>query len=134
MQTSKLAREKNFMVGSLIMRVYEQAECSMTETEFLRLVDDTLSQIEDAFENAGQAGDIDVECSRSGSLLEIEFLQNKTKIIINSQAAISELWVAAKSGGFHYRHDGQQWRNTRDNSELMAVLRDIASSQGGLTI
>jgi len=106
----------------------------MTETEFLRLVDDTLSQIEDAFENAGQAGDVDVECSRSGSLLEIEFLQNKTKIIINSQAAISELWVAAKSGGFHYRHDGQQWRNTRDNSELMAVLRDIARSQGGLTI
>ncbi len=106
----------------------------MTETEFLRLVDDTLSQIEDAFESAGQGGDIDVECSRSGSLLEIEFLHNKSKIIINSQAAISELWVAAKSGGFHYKYDGKKWRNTRDNSELMVVLGDIALQQGGLTI
>ena len=106
----------------------------MSETEFLRLVDTTLSHIEEVFEDAGQHTDVDVECSRSGSLLEIEFLHNKSKIIINSQAAISELWVAAKSGGFHYRHDGQHWRNTRDNSELMAVLKEIASSQGGLHI
>jgi CyaY protein len=106
----------------------------MTETEFLRLVDDTLSHIEEVFENAGQQGDVDVECSRSGSLLDIEFLHNNSKIIINSQAAISELWVAAKSGGFHYKHDGQHWRNTRDNSELMAVLADIARTQGGLVI
>jgi CyaY protein len=106
----------------------------MTETEFLRLVDATLSRIEEVFEDAGQRGDVDVECSRSGSLLDIEFLHNKTKIIINSQAAISELWVAAKSGGFHYKHDGQHWRNTRDNSELMDVLREIALKQGGLVI
>jgi CyaY protein len=106
----------------------------MTETEFLRLVDDTLSHIEEVFEYAGQHGDIDVECSRSGSLLEIEFLHNNSKIIINSQTAISELWLAAKSGGFHYKHDGKQWRNTRDNSEFMSVLAEIALAQGGLVI
>lgn len=106
----------------------------MTETEFLRLVDETLSHIEDVFENAGQQGDVDVECSRSGSLLDIEFLHNKSKIIINSQTAINELWVAAKSGGFHYKHDGRHWRNTRDNSELMAALREIALEQGSLVI
>ena len=106
----------------------------MTETEFLRLVDSTLSRIEQVFEDAGQHTDVDVECSRSGSLLEIEFLENKSKIIINSQAALSELWVAARSGGFHYRHDGQHWRNTRDNSELMAALKQIALSQASLTI
>jgi CyaY protein len=116
------------------MGVCELAEFSMTETEFLRLVDNTLSHIEDVFENAGQIGDVDVECSRSGSLLDIEFLHNKSKIIINSQAAINELWVAAKSGGFHYKYDGQQWRNTRDNSELMSVLVEIARTQGGLEI
>jgi CyaY protein len=106
----------------------------MTETEFLRLVDTTLSHIEELFEDAGQHTDVDVECSRSGSLLEIEFLHNKTKIIINSQAAISELWVAAKSGGFHYRHDGISWHNTRDGSELMESLKQIALSQAGLEI
>lgn len=106
----------------------------MTETEFLTLVDSTLSHIEDVFEEGGQQTDVDVECSRSGSLLEIEFLKNRSKIIINSQAAISELWVAAKSGGFHYRHDGTAWRNTRDSSELMQALQQIAREQGGLSI
>jgi CyaY protein len=106
----------------------------MTETEFLSLIDVTLLHIEEVFETAGQQGDVDVECSRSGSLLDIEFLQNKSKIIINSQVATYELWVAAKSGGFHYRHDGKQWRNTRDNSELMAALAEIALAQGGLVI
>jgi len=106
----------------------------MTETEFLNLVDSTLLRIEQTFEDAGQRSDVDVECSRSGSLLEIEFLHNGSKIIINSQAALSELWVAAKSGGFHYRHDGQCWHNTRDNSELMAALTQIALAQGGLEL
>jgi CyaY protein len=106
----------------------------MTETEFLSLIDQTLSQIEDVFETAGQQGDIDVECSRSGSLLDIEFLGNKSKIIINSQAAVSELWVAAKSGGYHYKHDGAVWRNTRDGGELMAALKVIAWEQGGLIL
>jgi CyaY protein len=106
----------------------------MTETEFLTLVDDTLSRIEEVFEAAGQQTDVDVECSRSGSLLEIEFLANRSKIIINSQAAISELWVAAKSGGYHYRHDGKAWHNTRDGSELMHALQTIATQQGGLKV
>lgn len=110
----------------------------MTETEFLRLVDATLSDIENMFEAAGQRSDIDVECSRSGSLLDIEFLDNKSKIIINSQAAINELWVAAKSGGYHYKYDGQHWLNTRDSNgksgELMAALAEIAQAQGGLVI
>jgi len=110
----------------------------MTETEFLSLIDTTLSHIEDVFEAAGQRGDIDVECSRTGSLLDIEFLKNKSKIIINSQIANNELWVAAKSGGYHYKYDGRHWLNTRDpggnSAELMAALAQIALAQGGLVI
>jgi CyaY protein len=106
----------------------------MTDTEFLRLIDTTLSHIDEVFEIAGQQGDIDVECSRSGSLLEIEFLHNNSKIIINSQVAIQELWVAAKSGGYHYQYDGQRWLNTRDQSELMEALAKIALAQGGLLL
>ncbi|MCD6025764.1 MAG: frataxin [Solimicrobium sp.] len=106
----------------------------MSETEFLNLMDATLAHIEDVFEAAGQRGNVDVECSRSGSLLDIEFLQNKTKIIINSQTAINELWVAAKSGGYHYKYEGQLWLNTRDKRELMSTLAEIALAQAGLVI
>lgn len=110
------------------------ASIEMTDSEFLSLIDQTLSQIEEAFEAAGQRGDVDVECSRSGSLLEIEFLDNHSKVIINSQVAIRELWVAAKLGGYHYKYDGKRWLNTRDQTELMTRLTEIALMQGQLTL
>jgi CyaY protein len=47
---------------------------------------------------------------------------------------MQELWVAARSGGFHYKHIEGQWRNTRDGSELFAALSDITTQQGGAPV
>lgn len=106
----------------------------MTESEFLALADATLSQIEAAFERVVNETDVDVECNRSGNVLEIEFVDNGSKIIVNSQAAMQEMWVAAKAGGFHYRHENGAWRNTRDGSEMMAALSELSSGQAGQAI
>lgn len=106
----------------------------MTETEFLDLAEAVLDHIEAAIETAGEAADVDVECSRSGNVLEIEFVDNGSKIIVNTQAPMQEIWVAARSGGFHYRLVDGQWSDTRDGSELYAALSALASAQGGATI
>jgi CyaY protein len=106
----------------------------MTETEFLSLADSTLSAIEAALERVCNETDLDVECSRSGNVLEIEFIDNGSKIIVNSQAPMQEMWVAAKAGGFHYRREGEQWRNTRDGSELFGALSELASGQAGFPV
>lgn len=106
----------------------------MTESEFLALADATLNAIEAALERATDNDQIDVECSRSGNVLEIEFIDNGSKIIVNSQAPMQEMWVAAKSGGFHYKHDNARWINTRDGSELFAALSLMASSQAGAAV
>jgi CyaY protein len=103
----------------------------MTETEFLALADATLLQIEAAFERVADETDVDVECTRSGNVLEIEFIDNGSKIIVNSQAPMQEMWVAAKAGGFHYRQENGAWRNTRDGSEMFAALSELASLQAG---
>jgi CyaY protein len=103
----------------------------MTETEFLDLADATLSAIETAIDRLSEQDRIDAECSRSGNVLEIEFLHNGSKVIVNSQAAMQELWVAARSGGFHYKRVDGQWLNTRDGSELFAALSQIATEQSG---
>lgn len=102
----------------------------MTETEFLDLAEATLRQVETAFEDACDNDTLDVECRRSGNVLEIEFIGNGSKLIVNSQAPKQEMWVAARSGGFHYRYDGRQWLNTRDGTELFATLAGIARDQG----
>ena len=106
----------------------------MTESEFLALAESTLDDIEAALERASNEGDLDVECSRSGNVLEIEFLDNGSKIIVNSQAPMQEIWVAARSGGFHYRQEDGRWINTRDKSELYASLSKMVSEQGGVEL
>jgi CyaY protein len=106
----------------------------MTESEFLALAEQTLTAIEAALEQASDKGDLDVECSRSGNVLDIEFVDNGSKIIVNSQAPMQEIWVAAKSGGFHYRRENGQWINTRDGSELFSSLSKMVGEQGGTSV
>jgi len=106
----------------------------MTESEFLALADETLGAIEAALERAANENDLDVECSRSGNVLEIEFVDNGSKIIVNSQAPMQEMWVAARSGGFHYKRIDGQWRNTRDQSEMFASLSKMVAEQGGVAV
>ena len=106
----------------------------MTESEFLVLADQTLTAIEAALERIANETDLDVEYSRSGNVLTIEFVDNGSKIIVNSQAPMQEMWVAARSGGFHYRREGGKWVNTRDGTELFAALSNMASEQSGASI
>ncbi|MES2296292.1 MAG: iron donor protein CyaY [Pseudomonadota bacterium] len=106
----------------------------MSENEFLDLAEAALDQIEGALDRLADQDLLDVECSRSGNVLDIEFVDNGSKIIVNSQAPMQELWVAAKSGGFHYKRVGAQWVNTRDGSELFAALSQLVSAQGGTSV
>jgi len=106
----------------------------MSESEFLALAEATLTQIEAALDRLNDEDVLDVECSRSGNVLEIEFIDNGTKIIVNSQAPMREMWVAARSGGFHYKRVGDEWVNTRDGSELFTALSGMASEQAGATV
>ncbi|MYN40585.1 iron donor protein CyaY [Duganella sp. FT109W] len=103
----------------------------MGESEFLAQAEATLNAIEAALDRLNDADMTDVECSRSGNVLEIEFIDNGSKIIVNSQAAMSELWVASRSGGYHYKQKDGKWLNTRDGSELFATLSEEVTKQGG---
>ena len=98
----------------------------MTESEFNQQVDAVLRTIEEAID----AGDMDIECETSGGILELSF-ENGSKIIVNRQTAAREIWVAAKSGGYHFTWRDGGWHDTRDGSELFAALSRYASAQAG---
>lgn len=102
----------------------------MTESDFLTLAESCLNQVEEMFEKAFDNDELDVECSRTGNVLTIEFVNNGSKMIVNSQAPMQEMWLAARAGGYHYKYDGQHWRNTRDGSELFSTLSSLAQEQG----
>lgn len=106
----------------------------MTESEFLAVAEAVLDDIESRIEQTADAADVDVECSRSGNVLEIEFIAQSSKIIVNTQASMQEIWVAARSGGFHFRMKGDLWLDTRDGSELFAALSSLVSAQAGQSL
>jgi len=97
----------------------------VTDSEFEVLADAALAALERAAE------DLDLDLQRkSAGVLELEF-DDGSKMIVNRHAAAREIWVAAKSGGFHFRHDGRAWRDTRDGAELFAALSRLVSAQSG---
>ncbi|WP_435627341.1 iron donor protein CyaY [Candidatus Ferrigenium straubiae] len=97
----------------------------MNESEFNQLADAALTRIEAAIDNGGG----DAEYTRSGNVLEIEF-DDGQKIVVNRHDANREIWVAAKSGGFHYAWQDEAWRSRRDGSELFARLTELFVAAG----
>ena len=102
----------------------------MTESEFETLAGAALAALESAFE--ASAPDADVQTKGAG-VLEIEF-KDGSKMVINRHGAAREIWVAAKAGGFHFRHDGTAWRDTRDGADLFVAVSRLASQQGGTPV
>jgi CyaY protein len=99
----------------------------MDEREFETRAAQALAAIEQALEAAELDADFEL---KEGGILEIEF-EDGSKIIINRHGAAREIWVAARSGGFHFRWQGTAWHDTRDGSELFAALSKLVSQQSG---
>jgi CyaY protein len=102
----------------------------LTDAEYWRETGALLARIEAAADRWLQDDVIDVDASRTGGLLEMAF-PNGSKIIVNTQPPLQEIWLAARGGGFHYRWSAGQWLDTRDSSEFLQVLSHHASLQGG---
>jgi len=101
----------------------------MNESEFNDLAEETMLAIEDAVEQSGAEIDYDT----ISDILTLEF-ENGSQIIINKQTPATQLWVAARSGGFHFDYDSEtsSWRLGSDNSqELFACLSRYCSEQAG---
>lgn len=97
------------------------------ESQFNARAEETLARLEAALDAC--EADIDYEL-QPGGVLELTF-SDDSKIIINRHRAAREIWVAARSGGFHFRPEADQWVGTRDGAELFAALSRLVSEQCG---
>ncbi len=98
----------------------------MTESEFHGAVDAVLARIESSLEGEDRL-DVDLE---SGILTVT--CDDASRVIVNRQTPNREIWVAARSGGFHFRWKDGAWRDTRSGDELFASLARVIESQGGV--
>lgn len=106
------------------------ARSALSDAEYQRETTALLARVEAAADRWLQDDVIDIDTLRSGGLLELSF-PNASKIIINTQPPLHEVWLAARGGGFHYRWLDGRWCDTRDDTEFIATLSKHASIQAG---
>jgi CyaY protein len=109
----------------------------MDENEFRALADATLARLENALDRLQATSDVDFDYElKPGGIIEIT-CEDGSKIIVNRHAAAREIWVAARSGGFHFKPptaSGDQWLGTRDGQDLATVLTRCLSEQAGASL
>ncbi len=105
-----------------------QDKNQMTESEFNDLIDDIIISIEEQLDEL----DTDVDYETSSGILTL-FMPNNSQIIINRQSATLQLWMAAKSGGYHFifEKSQQQWLDTRTQISFADTLNRCLHEQSG---
>ncbi|GAB3295586.1 iron donor protein CyaY [Pseudidiomarina andamanensis] len=101
----------------------------MQEHEYHELAEATILAIEEAVEACG----VDIDCESGGDILELTF-PNGTKMVINKQPPLHQLWVATKFNGHHFEYRDGQWIDNRTGSELWELLSEAASRQADTTL
>jgi CyaY protein len=102
----------------------------MTDPEFMDRAEILLKAVETCCDRINDDSDADIDNQRVGGMITLVFA-NKSQIVINLQKPLHEIWLAARSGGYHYKFDSGQWMDTKGNGEFFASLTRYASEQAG---
>jgi len=107
----------------------------MTDAEFLATYKATLNRIEERVEAAIVDDDAEIDYESGNDMLTLMF-KTDSVAIISRQSAIKQLWLAARSGGFHFDYDegAKEWVCTANGQALSAMLSEVCLDQGGVRI
>ena len=106
---------------------------ALSDIDYLNHAEAALAAIEGCCDRLNDTTDADIDNQRTGGMITLTFA-NKSQIIINLQKPLQEIWLAAKAGGFHYKFDGQVWRDTKQATELFTDLSRYASEQASMML
>ena len=108
------------------------------DKQFHQLGANLLHSIEVALETADDELDLDLDVERQGGNVINILFRDRSVIVVNMQTPLHEIWVAAKSGGYHYRWSGTLvaplWLDTKTGRELLSDLSEFASAQAGKSV
>ncbi len=105
----------------------------MTDLDYLDLAEGLLRRVEASCDRLNDETDVDIDNQRTGGMITL-VLPNRAQIIVNLQKPLQEVWMAAPSGGYHYRWQEGHWRDTKTGSEFFADLGRAASQAAGLAL
>lgn len=105
----------------------------MTDLEYLDRAEAVLKAVELGCDRINEDSDADVDAQRVGGMITLTF-RNRSQIVLNLQKPLHEIWLASRSGGYHYRYDGVRWMDTKGAGEFFEHLSREASAQAGMAL
>ncbi|MDO5625198.1 MAG: iron donor protein CyaY [Pseudomonadota bacterium] len=105
----------------------------MTEREYLDRAEALLHAVERRCDELNERTDADIDNQRVGGMVTLVFADGG-QIVINLQKPLHEVWLAARSGGYHYRFSDGAWRDTKTGEEFYARLTQSATEQAGMAL
>ena len=105
----------------------------MTDLEFLDCAESLLQALEARCDQLNEQSEVDIDNQRTGGMVTLTFA-NRSQIIVNLQKPLQEVWLAARSGGYHYRFVDGSWQDTKGQGEFWASLSRYASEQAGMAL
>ncbi|MBT0718894.1 iron donor protein CyaY [Rosenbergiella epipactidis] len=103
----------------------------MNDSEFHQQADQLLLTIEERLDE--HDGDTDIDYETHGNVMTLSF-ENGTKIIINRQEPLHQVWLATKAGGYHFSFNDGKWVCDRTGNEFWALLAEACTVQAGESV
>jgi CyaY protein len=101
----------------------------MTDAEFSQMAEQLYSRIEEALDDLIERQHAELDYENNGGVLIIHCEDSDTQVIVSRQGATHQIWLAAKSGGFHCNHEETQWRCSKTQETLSELLSRTCSEQ-----
>jgi iron donor protein CyaY len=105
----------------------------LSDSEYHARTHAVLAAVEARVDELLQSDVVDIDTSRTGGLLELT-LPNRSKIVINTQPPLHEIWLAARRGGYHYKYVEGRWLDTRSGRDFFEMLSECVSEQAGCPV
>ncbi|XKM12951.1 iron donor protein CyaY [Orbaceae bacterium ac157xtp] len=100
----------------------------MNINQFHQLVETQFNNIEQSLDKYAEEYDADIDYQTNGNVLTISF-ENKSKIIINTQEPLFQIWMATKHQGYHFDYKDNQWICSRSGESFDKLFNEAVTEQ-----
>lgn len=105
----------------------------MTDLEYMNLAEALLASIEKRCDQLNEATEADIDNQRVGGLVTLAF-SDGSQIVVNLQKPLQEVWLASRSGGYHFKHRDGAWRDTKTGEEFFSRLSTSVSEHAHMPL
>ncbi|WP_085246658.1 iron donor protein CyaY [Gilliamella mensalis] len=100
----------------------------MNITQFHTLTEQLFNKIELFLDDYASEHDIDLDYETNGNVITISF-PNGSKIIVNTQEPLFQVWLATRNQGYHFDYANNNWICNRTNKSFDQIFSESVKEQ-----